>query len=568
MTIKSRFLIFTALILLTTSFFSWLSMQMLAEGIIASWVERYAEKQVKYDKVRTLLPLIQEVNLSKEFAELESLKAWAKQPYNDVLKQQAFDDTEAFRSRFSDNSYFIALRGSERYYYSDDSKYQNTNKDESEKEFYRYTLDQNKTADSWFYSIIDIKLNLHLNVNPDVELGVVKLWSDVLIRDGEDILGVVGTGLDLTTFLSKMVNEQDIYSAIVFTDHDGSIQLYQKEELIDYASITKQSNNKKQIFQLLDDDSSREQLQKSFELAKLQPDNVEMARVNKDGVSQLASVIYIAEIDWFQVNFIDINSFLPWTEFSSLLVVFLISLVCALVTIYVLITLIITKPLNELERSICSLEKGKYHEPKLNFFAGREIKRLISKYKKISLSLLEYQQELEQKVIERTEKLDHLSKLDPLTSLFNRRGFKVHMTQYIKNWQDHHQPFSLINVDINQFKKVNDEYGHAVGDLLLQRIADYLKNIVGNGGEVSRWGGDEFLILVKGTSNVGEDNTDLSILNQLLSERESLSIEVNSQEVLIAFSVGSTEVKGNDSLEDMLNRADKAMYSMKFSRKG
>ena len=564
MAIKSRFLIFTALILLMAGFFSWLSMQVLAEGIIASWVERYAEKQVRYDKVRTLLPLIQEVNLSKEFAQIDSLKAWAHQPNNETLEQQALKDTEAFRSRFSDNSYFIALRGNEHYYYSDDSEYQSTNKDTSKKDFYRYTLEANKSADLWFYGIIDRKLDLHLNVNPDIELGVVKLWSDVLIRDGDDILGVVGTGLDLSGFLSKMVEEQDIYSAIVFTNLDGSIQLYQQEELIDYASITKQAENKKQIFYLLDDDHSKALLNESFERARLQPDHVEMVRVNKDGVSQLASVIYIAEIDWFQVNFIDIDSFLPFTEFLGLLVVFLISLICALVTIYLLITLIITKPLNELERSICALEKGKYHAPKVSFFAGLEIKRLISKYKKMSLSLLEYQQELEQKVAERTEKLEHISKLDPLTSLYNRRGFEVHMKNYMDAWNKERHLFSLIAVDVNDFKLINDQYGHSTGDLALQEIAIYLKSVVGEKGEVARWGGDEFLILINQDCT---NNTNI-MAKTLLSNKDALVVRADDIDVLIQFSVGCAVVKDNDTFENMLHRADKAMYSMKFSGQG
>lgn len=555
MAIKSRILIFTTLILLITGLFSWFSMQALTEGIIANWVERYAEKQVRYDKVRTLLPLIQEVHSSKKFAQLESLKAWANEPNNVELKRLALLDTEMFRSRFLDDSYFIALRKNGHYYYSDG--------DEAtpKTDLYRYTLDVNKTADLWFYNIIDLKLNQHLNVNPDIELGVVKLWSDVLIRDGDNILGVVGTGLDLSTFLSKMVNEQDIYSAIVFTDYDGSIQLYQQEELIDYASITKQSENKKRIFQLLDDSRSKAQLHNSFKLAKTQPDQVEMTTVYKDGVRQLASVIYIAEIDWFQVNFIDINSFLPLEEFFDLLAVFLISLACALATIYLLITLIVTKPLDELDISIRALEKGQYQTPKLNFFAGLEIKQLVSHYQRMSLSLLVHQQELERKVTERTEELDRISKLDPLTSLYNRRGFEVHMQKYMKSWHKKHDSFSLISVDVNDFKLINDQYGHAAGDLALQEIATYLKGIVEGKGEVARWGGDEFLILIK-QDDFG--NIDV-LMKTLLDNQDSLVIRVDETNVLIQFSVGSAVVKDDDTLEGMLHRADKAMYAMKFS---
>lgn len=555
MAIKSRFLISTTAILLLTGFFSWLSMRVLAEDIIVSWVGRYAEKQVQYDKVRTLLPLIQEVALSKEFAELDSLKAWAKQPFNEGLKKQTLQDTEAFRHRFSDKSYFIALKGNEHYYYSD-------GKQTSNSELYRYTLHQYNPDDAWFYQIMEKKLNLHLNVNPDVELGLIKLWSDVLIRDGEDVLGVVGTGLDLSAFLHQMIEKQDIYSAIVFTNEEGSIQLYQQEELIDYSSLTKQAQKKSLVFQLLDDSQSRTQLKHSLALAKESPNRVNTAPVYKDGVRQLASVVYIPEIDWFQVNFIDINGFLPMTEFSGLLIVLFISLVCALIVFYVLLNLIVIKPLAELDLSIRALGKNYYQTPKLSRFAGLEIKKLVFHYHKISTSLLEYQQELEEKVAERTKELSRIARLDPLTELYNRRGFELHLTEYMQCWQQDNHAFGLINVDVNQFKSVNDLYGHAAGDLVLQKIGIYLTDIVGDKGEVARWGGDEFLILVKQDS----DEDLITISEQLQDGRESLVIKINEQNIAIRFSVGSALVKEGDTLESLLHRADDAMYAVKFNR--
>jgi diguanylate cyclase (GGDEF)-like protein len=260
------------------------------------------------------------------------------------------------------------------------------------------------------------------------------------------------------------------------------------------------------------------------------------------------------------VNFIDINGFLPLTEFSSLLVVFFISLVCALIVFYLLLTLIVTKPLAELDLSIGSLDKKQYRAPKLGRFAGLEIKKLVSHYQKMSTSLLEYQLELENKVAERTEALSRLAKLDPLTELYNRRGFEVHMTEYMQRWQKNHHSFGLINVDVNRFKSVNDLYGHAAGDRVLQEIANYLLETVGDRGEVARWGGDEFLILVK--QDRAQDLASIS--EKLQDDRESLVIKMDEQSVTIQFSVGSALVEGNDTLESLLHRADSAMYAAKF----
>lgn len=554
MAIKSRFLTITALIILLIGAFSWLSMRVLAEDIIISWVERYAEKQIKYDKVRMLMPLIQEVNLSKEFAEIASLKAWAKQPDNADLQQKAWQDAEDFRLRFAENAYFMALKNNNHYYYSDD-------KVTSNYEFYRYTLDASKPTDAWFYQIMAEQIDLHLNVNPDVELGVIKLWSDVLIRDGDDILGVVGTGLDLSLFLQQMIDQQDIYSAIVFTNYEGSIQLHQQEELIDYAALTMQAHNKRLIFQLLDDESSKVLLQESFQRAKANPNQVEMVSVNKQQTRQLASVIYIPEIDWYQVNFIDINNFLPINEFFSLLMVFLIGLVGALIIMYCLLSLMVTRPLAELDVSIRALGENDYRAPQLSCFAGKEIKRLSRHYQKMSTALLEYQFELETKVAQRTEALNRLAKIDPLTELYNRRGFEIYMTHYMQNWQQHGERFGVINLDVNKFKEVNDEFGHAAGDQVLQRIAKYLQSTVGKRGQVARWGGDEFLILL------GPDHLDyMTVLITILEDKKpAFILDAAHQEVRVQFSVGSASIQENDTLESLLQRADKAMYAMKFA---
>ena len=557
MTIKARFLIITVVIFLLTGGCSWLSMKVIAEGIIVKWAEIYAEKQLRYDQVRTLLPLIQEVNLSKEFAELTSLQQWAQQPENETLKQEALADAEAFRHRFSDNSYFIALRKNGHYFYGDsDAKERNLGP-------YRYTLDQKKPEDAWFFTLIDKQIDLHLNVNPDVELGVVKLWSDVLIRYEDEILGVVGTGLNLSSVLNRMVEEQDVYSAVIFTNSEGSIQLHQQERLINFSTISKQQKDKTTVFQLLDDESSVELLQESFELARAKPNSVEMAVVYKDGERHLTSVIYFSEIDWFQVNFIDLNAFLPWTEFSGLLVVFLVSLVSALIIVNLLISLMVTRPIEALDASIVAIKTEGYNPPQSYRHAGSEIKRLIAHYQKMSLSFLKHQEELEQKVIERTEKLNSLAHQDPLTDLYNRRGFEEVFDQYMQQWKDNQQAFSLLSVDVDKFKQVNDEHGHITGDQVLQQLAKHLTHRTGELGVVARWGGDEFLILLSQVDEQAAKRT----FQQLINDSDSFVVHLQNKSLTIGFSIGQVRVGEDDTLETLYHKADKAMYKAKFSNK-
>ncbi|MFC6673143.1 hypothetical protein [Marinobacterium aestuariivivens] len=191
-----------------------MSVRLLAEDIIEQWAIRYAEKQVLYDKSRALQPIIREIALSRQFADSQQIREWARDPDDEALTARAMTEMENFRLNFADRSYFVALLESGRYYHN------NADNEYAGREF-RYVLDPDKPADSWFYDIIEQQRDMHLNVNPDIPLGVTKLWIDVLLRDGQQILGVVGTGLDLTQFLEKVVDERTPGITSLFVDHQG-----------------------------------------------------------------------------------------------------------------------------------------------------------------------------------------------------------------------------------------------------------------------------------------------------------------------------------------------------------
>jgi len=99
----------------------------------------------------------------------------------------------------------------------------------------RYRLDPDNAADVWFYQLVEQRRDLHININPDDDLGVTKLWIDVLLREGDRILGVLGTGIDLETFLRDVVDIGQPGITSLFVDHYGAIQLIKDERLIDFA---------------------------------------------------------------------------------------------------------------------------------------------------------------------------------------------------------------------------------------------------------------------------------------------------------------------------------------------
>ena len=97
MNLKPRFLLLTVLLFVVTAIPLWFAVRTLAESIVEQWAVRYAEKQVLYDKSRTLQPILREVALARQLANSQYIRAWARQPEDAELTRNAIGDMESYR---------------------------------------------------------------------------------------------------------------------------------------------------------------------------------------------------------------------------------------------------------------------------------------------------------------------------------------------------------------------------------------------------------------------------------------------------------------------------------------
>lgn len=160
--------------------------------------------------------------------------------------------------------------------------------------------------------------------------------------------------------------------------------------------------------------------------------------------------------------------------------------------------------------------------------------------------------------------LEKLALTDFLTNLYNRRYFMQRGAEEIKRANRHNQPVALFMLDIDEFKKINDTYGHETGDLALQQVAAALKSGLREIDIIGRLGGDEFAILLPNTSLLGAtlvaERIRLSIANMPFQTPGDLVIRTLTISVGVA--VFSTEMSG---IDDLLGNADAAMYRGKNS---
>ncbi|WDE06066.1 diguanylate cyclase [Thalassomonas viridans] len=182
-------------------------------------------------------------------------------------------------------------------------------------------------------------------------------------------------------------------------------------------------------------------------------------------------------------------------------------------------------------------------------------------------------QELELVVRQRTRDLDlrnkaleassnfmrHQANTDVLTNLANRRAGLEEISGYIRRFNRDDKAFALAIVDIDFFKRINDTYGHDVGDKVLQVLGASLKRLTRPGDNVYRWGGEEFLIILP----YAGPQASLAICQRFRQKVSELVVCRQEEQISITVSIGVTNFIREDTFESLFARADKALYEAK-----
>ena len=162
------------------------------------------------------------------------------------------------------------------------------------------------------------------------------------------------------------------------------------------------------------------------------------------------------------------------------------------------------------------------------------------------------------------EQFEQLAALDPLTGLLNRRGWNELAARHWRRAGQDSESLGVLIVDIDHFKKINDRWGHAIGDEALRHIARMLRQNLRPGDLVGRWGGEEFVILLQG--GLAEVETSAERVRQTIAETPCVS-DPGGKPFNLTISLGgtaATPISGTfHELESSIAIADKRLYEAK-----
>jgi len=163
-------------------------------------------------------------------------------------------------------------------------------------------------------------------------------------------------------------------------------------------------------------------------------------------------------------------------------------------------------------------------------------------------------------VMRLVRKLEHLSHHDSLTGLLNRRAFEYLLGRECQRLQRFGEQFSLLILDIDHFKRINDRLGHAAGDAVLAAVAQTLQSHAREVDRVARFGGEEFCVLLPRTAHEGA----LQAAERLRAAINHITIPWDEDVISVTVSTGLASAEhAGESTEDLLQRADQALYQAK-----
>jgi len=524
----------------------------LVDGTVVKLGTLFAEKQILFDRYRGLDSLMREVSLAETVARSPAILEWAQDETDPAKAQRGLAELEHYRLSFKDQSYFVVLDGSGNYYFNDKGNdYEHDRK--------RYTLSRDNQRDGWYYKTTALGSGCHLNVDHDDNLKVTKVWINCVIRRGERVLGIIGTGVDLSQFIREVVDIPQTGVQSMFVDRNGAVQAHRDPKLVDFHSLTKDMKAKKTIFLQLDNERDRSALAAMMQQVSAGGALVRSAFMQIDGREALVGVGYLDRLGWFNVTIMDVDEIIDRRLFVPIALLLGAMLLAAAVLMTLLFKRSVLDRLAGVEAAVQRVQAGRFDEV-VTDQATDEIGQLSRAFGEMARAVGDNTDRLEQMVSERTRKLERLAHLDPLTGIFNRRGFELAFATEQNRARRTGRPIGLLLIDIDNFKPINDSHGHQAGDRVILEVVRRMTAVLRNYDLCARWGGDEFFVLLGDASLDALNSVSAKIVAAMGEQPVALA---DGLSLSITASIGACLVADGETLAEAASQADAALYTAK-----
>jgi diguanylate cyclase (GGDEF)-like protein len=347
----------------------------------------------------------------------------------------------------------------------------------------------------------------------------------------------------------------------VLLDRNGAIQAHHDVSIIDFASIAKEQRNEQQstLFNLIEDAGDRARFQQALKDLAGGKADTRTLQVSIQGKRHIAGIAYLPDIKWFMVSLTHPESAQNRGYFAAVIVIRILGLALTLLIVGIMFDRMVLRRLASLDAAARELAAGNYAAKPPQ--RGRdEIGRLGRTLEAMARRVQTHTADLEQQVTERTEVLERMAYADFLTGLLNRRGIIDRIEMERNRLGRSNGKIGVIVLDVDHFKKVNDDHGHYFGDRALVHVANTIRGVMRSYDVCARWGGEEFLVIAPGIADAA---TLVATAEKLRQGIARSPVSQDGTEVRLAVSIGCHLADPAESIDRMIKAADDALYSAK-----
>lgn len=360
-----------------------------------AYARNFTERQAQGIRAR----VEREVALARRLADSTLTETWLQQPDSAAARAAFFREAERYRDSFRDGNYFLIHA---------DGRYFHNAADTDFSDEPRYRLNRGEPDDAWFFNIMAGERDLVVNVNPDAELGVTRVWINVVVRRAGEAVGLAGTGLDLSRFLEEFVRADEVGVTPLIVDADGAIQAHPDPDRIAYGSAAGLESAGQESEGSLEAALKGDSRALTAAMARADRGGViPVITANLDGRPQRLAVTAVPALDWYVISAVDLEAATvlegPWLQSAAL---------AGGVTLLVLlggfawgVDRLILRPLRSLQYSATALAEGDYRVA-LPESRRDEIGDLGQAFGSMAEQVAEHTSRLEEGVRQRTRELE------------------------------------------------------------------------------------------------------------------------------------------------------------------
>lgn len=402
MSLRTRGILVIVLLLLVTGGGALALFSRIAQGIAWRLGADFATRHVLWQAERVDGAIARELALARKLADSRLLHRWILAEHDPAARAEGLAELASFGRLFSRGGWFAAFAASGNYYFD------NAAGEYAGRELIK-TLSPNRPDDAWFYSTLAQDEPFVLNIDHDAELDATNLWINTVILHQGRKLGVTGTGVDLTGFVTEFVHSGEEGVSSLLLNREGAIVAHEDLNLINMHLHNTRPEHWVTMATLLDRAQDRDLFRATMARAVTGSGTPQVVELVIHGQRQVAAIGYLPKLDWLCVSMVDLDSVFGRRQLMVLAGVMGGALLLTVVLLAFLLDRLVLVPVGRVAKGAARIAEGEYQ---IRLPAGRqdEIGALTASFNHMAQTVEEHTRTLEEKVEERTSKLQEATR--------------------------------------------------------------------------------------------------------------------------------------------------------------